>query len=165
MKKRQLKQAIVSTKECGETLPLLVQCLFLLDKAAFSSSCFQPGSQDTTTKQADKEVLLAFATDFCQWDPPPTLKESHCHIACPSIEAAPVYVYKFRGLIWNLYALQAVESLTVTPLHSPWGPSDLEIQFAMSTNAAPTHLWTILYDGLILQLLVTGDSTSFILPW
>lgn len=163
-KKGQLKQATVLTKECGEALPLLMQCLFSLDKAAFSSSCLQSDSQDTTTKQGDKEMLLAFATDFYQWDPPPILKESHCHIVCPSIEATPVYIYKRGCLIWNLYALQPVASPTVTPLHSLQGPSDLEIQFATSTYAAPTHLWTFLHGGLIWQLLVTGDSISFISP-
>lgn len=110
-------------------------------------------------------MLLAFATDFYQWDPPLILKESHCHIVCPSIEAAPVYVCKRGCLIWNLYAFQPVASPTVTPLHSLQGPSDLEIQFATSTYAASTHLWTFLHGGLIWQLLVTGDSISFISPW
>lgn len=35
-----------------------------------------------------------------------------------------------------------IEPFTVTPLHSMQSPSDLEIQFAMSTSAPPTHLWT-----------------------
>jgi len=65
-KKGQLKQVLVLTKKCGKTLPFLVQCFFPLDQAAFSSSFFQPGSQGTKTKQGNKEMLLAFATDFCR---------------------------------------------------------------------------------------------------
>lgn len=41
-------------------------------------------------------MWLALVTDFCQLGPPPTLKEIHCHIVCPSAEA--VLAYKIFAL-------------------------------------------------------------------